>query len=198
MGDKSARKKQLIIEKAREVFCKRGYKDVTMKDIVDACGISRGGLYLYFDSTRKLFLEVLESEQDSEDIFSGKISENSTAAEILVLFLVEQKKEILRKRNSLLKAIYEFYFEEKPDIKEDSYRKDFDSAVSVLQRVIELGATSGELVCDKPEEAAVNIMVMLEGLKVMSLTMGVSAELIDRQFIYILSTLGVEDDSDAQ
>ena len=41
MGDKSTQKKQYIIEKAKEVFAKRGYKDVTMKDIVDACGISR-------------------------------------------------------------------------------------------------------------------------------------------------------------
>lgn len=41
MGDKSTQKKQYIIEKAKEVFAKRGYKDVTMKDIVDACGISQ-------------------------------------------------------------------------------------------------------------------------------------------------------------
>ena len=53
MGDKSVRKKQYIIDKAREVFAQRGYKDVTMKDIVDACQISRGGLYLYFDSTSR-------------------------------------------------------------------------------------------------------------------------------------------------
>ena len=46
MGDKSLHKKNYIIEKAREVFQKKGYRAVTMKDIVDACGISRGGLYL--------------------------------------------------------------------------------------------------------------------------------------------------------
>ena len=60
MGDKSTQKKQYIIEKAKEVFAKRGYKDVTMKDIVDACGISRGGLYLYFGNTKDLFEAVLE------------------------------------------------------------------------------------------------------------------------------------------
>lgn len=47
MGEKSAHKKQFIVETARQVFVEKGYKDVTMKDIVDACGISRGGLYLY-------------------------------------------------------------------------------------------------------------------------------------------------------
>ena len=197
MGDKSVRKKQYIIEKAREVFAQRGYKDVTMKDIVDACQISRGGLYLYFNSTRELFIEVLNKEQEGDDTFGGKISENSTAAEILVLFLVEQKKDILRKRNSLIKATYEFYFQERPEKNKDLFKKDYDSAVKVLQRVIEIGVQNEELICDKPEDAAKNIMLVLEGLKIMSQTIGVSAELIDRQFIYILSTLGVEDDSEA-
>ena len=41
MGDKSTQKKQYIIEKAKGVFIKRGYKDVTMKDIVEECQISR-------------------------------------------------------------------------------------------------------------------------------------------------------------
>ena len=38
MGEKSAHKKQFIVETARQVFVEKGYKDVTMKDIVDACG----------------------------------------------------------------------------------------------------------------------------------------------------------------
>ena len=51
MGEKSAQKKKYILDTARKVFVEKGYKSVTMKDIVEACGISRGGLYLYFDST---------------------------------------------------------------------------------------------------------------------------------------------------
>ena len=55
MGEKSEQKKAYILEVARKVFMEKGYKSVTMKDIVDACEISRGGLYLYFDSTADLF-----------------------------------------------------------------------------------------------------------------------------------------------
>ena len=62
MSEKSEQKKQFIVDKARGVFAEKGYKNVTMKDIVDACGISRGGLYLYFSSTQELFLEVLGTE----------------------------------------------------------------------------------------------------------------------------------------
>lgn len=41
MGDKSAQKKKLIVERARRVFMEKGYKEVTMKDIVEECDISR-------------------------------------------------------------------------------------------------------------------------------------------------------------
>ena len=55
MSDKSEQKKKYILETARKVFIEKGFKNVTMKDIVEACDISRGGLYLYFGSTREIF-----------------------------------------------------------------------------------------------------------------------------------------------
>ena len=55
MGERSVQKKQLILEKAKEVFVEKGFRNVTMKDIVDACEISRGGLYLYFYRKRRFF-----------------------------------------------------------------------------------------------------------------------------------------------
>ena len=67
MGEKSERKKRLIVERARGVFAKKGYKAVTMKDIVEACEISRGGLYLYFNNTREIFEAVMAAENAEED-----------------------------------------------------------------------------------------------------------------------------------
>ena len=55
MGEKSVQKRQYILETARKVFAEKGFKRVTMKDIVEACDISRGGLYLYFNSTEEVF-----------------------------------------------------------------------------------------------------------------------------------------------
>ena len=77
MGDKSAQKQRYILEKARQVFMEKGYKLVTMKDIVEACEISRGGLYLYFDGTKQLFEQVLVMEtQDADDLFAKSLSED--------------------------------------------------------------------------------------------------------------------------
>lgn len=58
MGEKSTQKRQFILETAKKIFMEKGYKSVTMKDVVEACGISRGGLYLYFGSTKDIFMEI--------------------------------------------------------------------------------------------------------------------------------------------
>lgn len=194
MGEKSAQKRKYILETARRVFMEKGYKRVTMKDIVDACEISRGGLYLYFNSTAEIFLEVLKMEtEEVDDVFSDSITEDATAADILALFLKEQKKELLRKKDTLTQATYEFYFENELPKKDNILKKQFDSAVKIMEKLIEAGVENGEFYCEDPLGTARNIMFVLEGLKINAQTIGITAETVDREFMYILTALGVEE-----
>ena len=194
MGEKSVQKKRYILETARKVFVEKGFQKVTMKDIVEACDISRGVLYLYFDNTVQIFLEVLKLErEEADDVFSDRIKEDATAADILILFLQEQKKELLRKKDTLSRAIYEFYFETQPEKKSNVLKKQFDSAAKVIEKLIEIGVDNGEFYCEDCKEAARNIMFVLEGLKISAHTIGITADTVDREILYILRLLGVEE-----
>jgi AcrR family transcriptional regulator len=194
MGEKSVQKRKFILDTARKVFMEKGFKRVTMKDIVEACDISRGGLYLYFNSTEEIFLEVLRMEsEETDDVFSDNIKEDATATDILMLFLKEQKKELLRKKDTLTQATYEFYFENTLSKKDNILRKQFESAVIIIKKLIEAGVESGEFYCEDTEGAARNIMLVLEGFKISAQTIGVTAESVDKQLLYILKSLGVED-----
>lgn len=193
MGDKSVQKKRFIVETARKVFMEKGFKTVTMKDIVEACAISRGGLYLYFENTGQIFAEVLRLEsEETDDVFAGKISQDATAVDILLLFLKEQKKEILRKKDTLTQAIYEYYFANNLPKKDNVLKRQFDSAVRVMEKLIETGVESGEFVCEDCAGTARNIMYVLEGMKISAQTTGISGDAVDREFMYILRGLGVE------
>lgn len=194
MGEKSVQKRKFILETARKVFREKGFKRVTMKDIVEACAISRGGLYLYFKSTEQIYLEVLRMEsEETDDVFSDNIKEDATATDILMLFLKEQKKELLQKNDNLIQATYEFYFENKLTGKDNILKKQFETAVLIIQKLIEAGVDNGEFYCEDPEGAARNIMLVLEGLKISAQTIGVTSESVDKQLLYILNSLGVED-----
>ena len=164
-----------------------------MKDIVEACEISRGGLYLYFDSTEQILLETLQMEaQETDDVFSVQITQEDTAADILLLFLKEQKKELLQKKNSLTVAVYEYFFAHKSTDKNNMLRKQFDSGVKVLEKLIEAGIASGEFYCEDPKGAASNIMYVLEGMKINAQTFGITEKMVDAQLLYIMQGLIIE------
>ena len=190
MGEKSVQKKKYILEKARTVFSEKGFKNVTMKDIVDACEISRGGLYLYFSSTEEIFLAVLadDSSEDDEEAVALALSGDASAGDMLALFLKEQKKEILRKKNNLTVATYEFFSLHKA-AKDNPLKNQFDTAVRIVEKLIENGVESGEFYCENPVGCARNLMYVVEGLKIASKTIGVTEEAIDRELMYVLEGL---------
>ena len=190
MSSKSAKKKKFIIETSRALFAEKGYKDVTMKDIVDACGISRGGLYLYFESTAQIFTEVMKMEtQDTDDEMSQAIRDDSSASDILELFLSAQKKEIMRMDNDLSVAKYEFYMSHRLPHRDNIMRCTIDEAVDVIADLIDTGIAGGEMICGDPKAAARNIMFVIEGLKISSRTIDISEKIIDEQLSYLLGGL---------
>lgn len=194
MGEKSVRKKQFILKKAREVFAERGYKDVTMKDIVDACEISRGGLYLYFNSTKEIFLEVLNMKDvsEEEDVFTKAVNENASSSDILALFLQEQKRELCNESESLTMATYEFFFANRLPKSENPLKAQFDGAVQIIEKLITDGTETGEFVCEDAKGAARNIMYVLEGLRIMSQTVGITEKAVNREILYLMKELLAE------
>ena len=193
MGEKSAQKKKYILDTARKVFVEKGFKCVTMKDIVEACEISRGGLYLYFESTDQILMEVLQMEADeTDDVFTEQIAREDTAADILTLFLKEQKKELLQNKDNLTVAVYEYFFAHKPTDKNNMLRRQFDAGVKVIEKLIETGIDSGEFYCENPKGAAANIMYVLEGLKINAQTFGITEKMVDEQLLYIMQGLITE------
>ena len=196
MGEKSEQKREYILKKAKEVFAKKGYRDVTMKDIVEACDISRGGLYLYFGSTEEIFREILkaELENEEEDGAEGP-RKDSTMVELLMLFLKEQKKIILRKKQDITIATYEYMFAHKPEKKADNLvRNQFETGIMVLTKMIEEGVKRAEFYCENAEAEAYNIMYALEGMKICSKTFGLSERKVDQELLYLVSGLVVEEE----
>lgn len=196
MGEKSEQKREYILKQAKEVFAAKGYRDVTMKDIVEACEISRGGLYLYFGNTEEIFKEILLSEMESDEgDITNHLTKSSTMADILMLFLKEQKKIILRKKQDIAIATYEYQFAHKTEKKTDNLVRDqFETGIMVLTKILEEGAKRGEFYCENAKAEAANIMYALEGMKICAKTFGLSESKVDRELLYIVSGLVMEEE----
>lgn len=196
MGEKSEQKRKYILKQARSVFAEKGFKAVTMKDIVERCEISRGGLYLHFGSTEEIFWGILQSDSDNEEdrLLEG-ITREMPMEDLLLMFLKEQKKEILRKKDDLSIATYEFFFLDREDKDKNNYvRRQFTLAVRVLAGILEEGNKRGEFCCPSPRTAAAGMMYTIEGMKICARTMGLNEHKVDRQLLYLIKELVWEEE----
>jgi AcrR family transcriptional regulator len=57
-GDHAAGR-QCILDQAQQLFFAHGYHGVSIRDIVQACGLSNAALYYHFGNKQNLFVEVI-------------------------------------------------------------------------------------------------------------------------------------------
>lgn len=104
MTNKGENTRKTILSESTKLFARKGFKDVTMKDICEATGLSRGGLYRYFSGTD----EIMECLLGRSYPVADQIRQGVPARQILEEQLAECRREMLDSENSLSLAIYEF------------------------------------------------------------------------------------------
>lgn len=88
-------RRELIIDAGEKFFLKKGLHGTTMQEIAKACELSKGTLYLYFDSKEQLYLTIIHRAMT---IMRAMMSANINAIEDPVLRL-----------NKVGEAYYQFY-----------------------------------------------------------------------------------------
>ena len=109
----------------------------------------------------------------------------------MLMYLEEQKKSILKKKDNLAAASYEYLFESKLSNQTNPVRKQFDERAAALAGLIAEGVEQEWMGCEDADAAALNICYTIEGLKVSAQTIGLTAEAVDNEIEYIMVTLGM-------
>lgn len=139
-------KKQRILEAAKSVFIRNGYIGVTMKDVVDASGLSRGGVYLYFSSTEEIFRSLIEASDDNYSLLIDQLSnDKKTAWEGVVQLIEIVMNNIVSIEEGLAAAIYEYFLvvNRKGQVRELLMRRLY-RAIDSLRVLLNHGIENGE------------------------------------------------------
>ena len=149
---KGEKTKQDIREKAYQLFVEKGFKEVTMKDICELTGLSRGGLYRHYESTSQIFLEIVNDFSNSQksEIFT-KIEQHIPATTILEEILSKYANEMLDYKNSISLAVYEFYSNPMVSKEDNSVKKQYEISKSTWVELINYGIGTKEFNPVTPE-----------------------------------------------
>jgi AcrR family transcriptional regulator len=178
-----------IKDEARRLFAKNGLKSITMKDICEATGLSRGGLYRHFDSTRQIFEElILDIISDSKDEFTIKIAQNVSAVTILDEVLEHLRKDMLDSEHSLSLAIYEYssIYDQK------FFQENNKKAIDKWNALIEYGINRGDFRKVNVRQITDMILYSYQGIRMWSHVIPMDEKTVDNIISLVKEILEVE------
>ena len=96
MAGKGTRTRQNIIEKSLQLFCVKGYYNTSINDILEATGLTKGGLYGHFSSKEDIWYAVYDEALGiwRQVVFKG-IQSNSSPLERIQTFIENDIKKKL-------------------------------------------------------------------------------------------------------
>ena len=154
--------REMILQEATALFLQRGYNGVSMREIAEACGLSKAGLYYHFTDKQALFLAILEENMAAlaQVIRRTKASSQSTRermayfARALFSQLAVNQRSIIRLASQELRNL-------QPEAQERFLRQYHTEFIDAMAAMLEEGMQSGELCAMTPQTAAWALLGLL-------------------------------------
>ena len=138
MSNKGQNTINRIKSEAMKLFLQRGYKDVSMQDICNACNLSKGGLYRHFGSKSEILLSLVQAERQYD--VQEQMGKGTSAVDILNQYLDIFYQNMLMSDRSLAFALYEYAVTEK----DSGLLCEDESDIGIWKSLISYGISRGE------------------------------------------------------
>ena len=103
--------KKAIVESFLKLLNQRPLSQITIKDIVEDCGINRNSFYYHFADLPSLVEEILKEEADQIIREHGKMNSLEDCLSLAIDFALKNKKAVLHIYSSASHSNYEQYLE---------------------------------------------------------------------------------------
>lgn len=153
--------KNKIMLQSIELFEKKGFKETSIQDIVDALGVTKGTFYYYFSSKQQLLMDIhLMYIQDllnqQEKILLEDSKDCKTKLRDCIQLLIKQIRTNGQEASVYMREMRNLLEEDLQKIKNmrDEFRFNF-------QKIVELGMESGEFRKElRPDMTALGLLGM--------------------------------------
>lgn len=163
---KSPATRQCLLEAAQRFFATRGYHGASIRDIVQACGVSNAALYYHFGSKQDLYFEVLGEyiaavveQLQMADTREGTCRSRLSRVALAYAQIILESQSVLQ---TLLRDVAQFDQDEIARLLPDVSRQ----IPSAFASILEDGIAAGELRAVHTRHAGILIMGMVNAMTV--------------------------------
>jgi TetR/AcrR family transcriptional repressor of mexJK operon len=196
LSDRSARKREAILEAATELFLTREYAGTSMEDVAAAASVSKQTVYKHFSDKQTLFREValgtvahVGSDFQAEVAAAAEATDVRAALRGLARSYVNAlvKPELLRRRQLVLREAGRF-----PDVARKYHDSGPRRTIGALAVAFARLADRGELVIENPQVAATQFAFLVIGEPLDTAMFRGAGRSRSRRDLHALAAAGVE------
>lgn len=154
--------KEQIVDAAREVFAKYGYRKTTMDDIAAAVYKAKSSIYHYFGGKEEIFKAVIDKEANSifREARAAIDKESDTIKKFVTLFTVFHQK--IDDASNYFQFLRDDWFEVF-DFTRNAKENNSHISTGMIASILRQGNSEGIFAVDHPEEKAKAISIAFWG-----------------------------------
>lgn len=152
--------RRAMLDAAAQLFAERGYGGTNLRDVADALGMSRPGLYYHFPSKEKLLEALIEEVTISAEHKLAEIAaQTDRDPEDALKLLVQMATQWVLDNHILFRVLDRSEVEMAPELK-DSHAQSKKAVLDHFTRIIDRGIAVGKFRPVDPHIAALTILGM--------------------------------------
>lgn len=189
-------RKNSILKAARKLFFERGFKSVTVDLIAAKAEVSKGSIYLYFDSKEEIYTQILISANiERHKEVENFAKQEGTASELLLRFASDYVNFFLD-NNELFRILMTFMLHaDNMNLTDDQNTQLIHTTnenIRTISEILQKGLTSGEFVSNIDIRQIQNaIWGLLNGIISLYIYTGAPEKRAERIYVTIRDSLNV-------
>jgi AcrR family transcriptional regulator len=141
-------RKYAILKAARKLFFDKGFRQVTVENIAKKAELSKGSIYLYFNSKEEIYSQILLNDIDKFHERVADILQHSSGASDALVRLTEIYVDFFLNDRELFRILMNFMLHNNdmnlPEDINDHLIKTTNRTISIIEQVFKFGIEKGE------------------------------------------------------
>lgn len=136
--------RERILLEAERLFAMGGYDGVSMRQIAEACGVTKANIYYYFQDKERLYLEVLQADMRELIQVLDQAAREPGSARERIAGLTRSFWDLMRRKQSLIRITMRQFGGLEAQLR-DLVQRNQGEMVGPIQSILEDGIREGEV-----------------------------------------------------
>jgi TetR/AcrR family transcriptional regulator len=158
-----------LMHAAISLFARKGYATTTVREIVEAAGVTKPVLYYYFRSKEGIFLEMMRDALQEFETTTGQALDGGGNARARILRLLDGVFALILDHLDVMRVLDAMYYGPPQGAPHFDFEAIHQRFIEMLTNLVQEGMVSGEFRNGSPEDVAWALVGAFEVARGMSL-----------------------------